>query len=136
MWFISLLLADMWHCYGLLLAQIWQTGAVHTSAIIPCHMWTRSSFLMCQMWARSSFHMCQMWAGTGPTICCYLGMGVSQLCRNVGSWKAQIYSVSSGLKSQTCVEQQYIDIFCLICSTQPHNLVSVKTFSMFSTSNI
>ncbi len=28
-WFISLLLADRWHCYGLLLAQIWQTGADH-----------------------------------------------------------------------------------------------------------
>ncbi len=68
MWFISLLLADMWHCYGLFLAQIWQTGAVHTSAIIPRHMWPRSSFLMCQMWARA-----------GPTICCYLGL-LLQFC--------------------------------------------------------
>ncbi len=55
LWFISLLLADMWRCYGLLLAQIWQTGAVHPSAIIPCHMWARSSFQMCpdvgRIWA-------------------------------------------------------------------------------------
>ncbi len=54
-WFISLHLADMWRYYGLLLAQIWQTGAVHPSAIIPCHMWARSSFQMCpdvgRIWA-------------------------------------------------------------------------------------
>ncbi len=43
MCFIYLLLAEMWHCYGLLVAQIWQTGAVHPNAIIPRHMWTRSS---------------------------------------------------------------------------------------------
>jgi len=61
-WFISLLLADMWHCYGLLVAQIWQTGVGHPRAVIP----------RC-MWARPASHKCQMWAGSGPKQCCYVG---------------------------------------------------------------
>jgi len=61
-WFISLLLADMWRCYGLLVAQIRKTGVGHPRAVIPC--W---------MWARSTSHKCQMWAGSGLKQCCYVG---------------------------------------------------------------
>ncbi len=34
------------------------------------------------------------------------------------------------------VDQEYIVIFCLTCILQQGNLVSAKTFSMFSTNNV
>ncbi len=67
------------------------------------------------------------------TTCChrtglyYILWGSS---RNVESWNVRLYSVLLS------VDQQYIVIFRLTCTSQQHNLVSARTFSMFSTNSI
>ncbi len=45
-------------------------------------------------------------------------------------------NISAGLKTQRCVDQQYIVIFRSTCSLQQHSLVSAETFSVFSVNNV
>ncbi len=67
------------------------------------------------------------------TTCCYR-TGLYYILwgssRNVGSWNVRLYSMLLS------VDQQYIVIFRMTCISQQHNLVSARTFSMFSTNSI